>query len=37
MFIYGKTELSDRHLKKKVYWDVKLCHRTSSSWCCKVS
>jgi len=29
--------MSDKHLKIKVYWDVMLCHWTSSSWCCKGS
>jgi hypothetical protein len=27
------TEISDKQLKIKVYWDVMLCHWTSSSWC----
>ena len=34
-FQYGKTEISDKEWKIKIYWDVMLCHWTSSSWCCK--
>jgi len=24
-------------LKIKVYWDMMMCHWTSSPWCCKAS
>jgi len=37
MFLYSKTEMSDKQWRVKVYWDVMLCHWTSSSWCCKGS